>query len=201
MKVTEDTMNRKLLITTVCGILMASGSSAWAQDSAATAPSPAVTSAGSVSSDYVLGPGDKMRVIVFGEDTLSGQFVVADNGLVAMPLIGVVPAAGKSVQDFQKRIEALLVDGYLRDPRVSVEVLTFRPFYILGEVNKPGEYPYTNDLNVVNAIAKAGGFTYRANTKRAFVRRSGEAKEQQYGLDSKLTISPGDTVRIGERLF
>jgi polysaccharide export outer membrane protein len=94
-----------------------------------------------------------------------------------------------------------LANGYLRDPKVSAEVLNYRPFYILGEVNKPGDYPYTSGLSVMNAIAKAGGFTYRANTKKVFIRRSNEDKENVHVLNGDLMIQPGDTVRVVERFF
>jgi protein involved in polysaccharide export with SLBB domain len=151
--------------------------------------------------DYVLGPGDKVRVIVFGEEGLSGEFVVGGAGKVSFPLIGDVSASGLPVQAFQAALENGLKQGYLKAPRVSVEVLTYRPYYILGEVNKPGEYPYSNGLNVLNSIATAGGFTYRAQTKRVFIRRANESAERPYTLKSDVHVSPGDTIRIAERFF
>ncbi|MDG6745886.1 SLBB domain-containing protein, partial [Staphylococcus aureus] len=98
-------------------------------------------------------------------------------------------------------IEAKLADGYLREPRVSMDVLTYRPFYIMGEVTKPGEYPYSNGLTALNAVARAEGFTYRANKRKVFIKRFGETTEQQYKLDPSVVVYPGDTVRIGERYF
>lgn len=165
--------------------------------SAPSAPAARVTAAG----DYVLGPGDKVRVIVFGEETLSGEFVVGGAGKVSFPLIGDVAASGLPVQAFQAELENGLRQGYLKSPRVSVEVLTYRPYYILGEVNKPGEYPYSNGLNVLNSIATAGGFTYRAQTKRVFIRRANESTERPYSLTSGLQVAPGDTIRVAERFF
>jgi protein involved in polysaccharide export with SLBB domain len=150
---------------------------------------------------YKLGIGDKIRVIVYGEEALSGEFFVNDSGKVSLPLIGEVRAAELSVQDFQSEIETALRQGYLREPRVSAEVLTYRPFYILGEINKPGEYPFANGLNVLNAVATAGGFTYRAQTKRVYIRRAGETREESYSVTSELAVSPGDTIRVGERFF
>ena len=163
----------------------------------AAAPLPAVAGR----SDYTLGAGDKVRVIVFGEPTLSGEFIVAGSGVVSFPLIGDVPAAKLTVQAFQQEIQSGLSQGYLKEPRVSVEVLTYRPYYILGEVNKPGEYPYSNGLNVLNAVATAGGFTYRAQTKKVFIRHANETAETAAPLRSDVAVAPGDTIRISERLF
>jgi len=151
--------------------------------------------------EYRLGSGDKLRVTTFGEESLTGEFFVGGSGKVAMPLIGEVDAAGLTAREFQTRFETALKEGYLRDPRVSVEVLTYRPFYILGEVTKPGEYPYTNGLTVLNAVATANGFTYRANKNRVFIKRADAAKEEDYPLTSNTQVAPGDTIRIGERFF
>lgn len=150
---------------------------------------------------YKLGAGDKIRVITFGEESLTGEFQVGGSGKVSLPLIGEVAAAGMTIPEFQKEVESALKDGYLKDPRVSVEVLNYRPFYILGEVNKPGEYPYTNGLTVMNAVATAEGFTYRANTKRVFIKRADDAQEQEYPLNSTTPVAPGDTIRVAERFF
>jgi len=150
---------------------------------------------------YVLGAGDKLRLIVFGEEALSGEFVVSGAGLVSLPLVGEVQAAGSTLTGFRAAVVAALTQGYLKDPRVSVEVLTYRPFYILGEVARPGEYPYTNGLTVLNAIATAGGYTYRANTRRIFIRGANEARERALPLDATLVIAPGDTLRVAERFF
>lgn len=151
--------------------------------------------------DYQLGPGDKLKITVFGEDSLSGEFLVSSNGKVSMPLVGELDAGGRSLGQFQADLTARLANGYLKEPRVAAQVLTYRPFYILGEVNKPGEYPYTADLTIMKAVATAAGFTYRANTKRAFVRRAGSDHEEKVPLSSDAKVGPGDTIRIGERFF
>lgn len=151
--------------------------------------------------DYRLGSRDKVRIMVYGEPNLSGEFFVSGNGQISFPLIGDVQAANSTVQEFQARLEAALRQGYLKEPRVSVEVLTFRPFYILGEINKPGEYPYSNGLNVLNAVATAGGFTYRAQKKSVRIRRANESEEKTYPLTGDLIVSPGDTIRVTERFF
>lgn len=151
--------------------------------------------------DYRLGPGDKIRILVFGEQELSGEFFVAGSGKVSLPLIGDVQAANLTVGDFQAEVQNALRQGYLKEPRVSAEVLTYRPFFILGEVMKPGEYPYSNGLNVLNAVATAGGFSYRAQKNRVYIRHLNETKEQVYPLTGDLAVAPGDTIRIGERFF
>ncbi|HEY8618280.1 MAG TPA: polysaccharide biosynthesis/export family protein [Phenylobacterium sp.] len=151
--------------------------------------------------EYRLGAGDKIRVITFGEEDLTGEFQVGGAGKVSLPLLGELEASGLTAREFQGRVEAALKQGYLKDPRVSVEVLNYRPFYILGEVTKPGEYPYTNGLTVLNAVATANGFTYRANKSRVFIKRADGEKEEAFPLTSTTKVAPGDTIRIGERFF
>jgi protein involved in polysaccharide export with SLBB domain len=155
----------------------------------------------SIASDYRLGPGDKFRVAVFGVDSLGGEFEVPGTGKVSLPLIGETPVAGLTILQLQGNIETALKDGYVKDPHVSVQVLNYRPFYILGEVNKPGEYPYTDRLTVLNAVAEAGGFTYRARTRifqRRHIDKGGEVTEP---LTADSLVEPGDTIRIKERSF
>jgi polysaccharide export outer membrane protein len=150
---------------------------------------------------YVLGAGDVVRISVFGEETLAGQFSVSGDGKISFPLIGDVQAAGKTVAQLRTEITAKLADGYLKDPRVSAEVINFRPYYILGEIEKPGSYPYVAGITVMNAIAAAGGFTYRANSHQVFIKKVNETSEHKVRLDGVLRLAPGDTVRVGERYF
>ena len=152
-------------------------------------------------SDYRLASADKVRIDVFGEEALGGEFVVNAEGKVALPLIGEVQAAGLTVAQLQDAVTQALSQGYLNQPRVTAQVLTYRPIYILGEVNRPGEYPYVPDLTVLNAVATAQGFTYRANARRVFVRRAGSQTEEPQPLTADTRVSPGDTLRIGERYF
>jgi len=152
--------------------------------------------------EYQLGANDKIRVITYGEESLTGEFFIGSTGKVSLPLIGEVQAAGLTISLFQKEVEKALKDGdFLKDPHVSVEVLTYRPFYILGEVTKPGEYPFSNGLTVMNAVATANGFTYRANQKRVFIKRADSNQEQEFPLTSTLPVAPGDTIRVSERFF
>ena len=150
---------------------------------------------------YRLGPADKVRVTTYGEASLTGEFVVSGSGAISLPLIGDVTAGGLTTRELQDAIQGALKNGYLTDPRVSVEVLRYRPFYILGEVGRPGEYPYVNGLTVMNAVATSGGFTYRANTHRVRIKRAGEAAEHEVELNAATAVEPGDTIRIKERYF
>jgi len=154
-----------------------------------------------VDDSYRLGPDDKVRILTFGEDALSGEFTVSGKGTISLPLIGEIKAVGLNTTELQAAIESNYRDGYLKDPKVSVEIITFRPYYILGEVTRPGEYPYTNGLTALNAVATANGFTYRADTHHVFIKHAGETKETRFDLTSSTPISPGDTIRIKERLF
>lgn len=150
---------------------------------------------------YRLGAGDKVRVTVYGETDLSGEFLVNGSGQVELPLVGQVPAAGLTLHEFTQEIRNALLNGYLTDPKVSVEVEDYRPFFIMGEVNKPGEYPYQDGLTIQSAVALAGGYTFRADDSDVYIRHSGSTKEQSMPTDSSTKINPGDIIRVPERLF
>ena len=161
----------------------------------------AATPSVEVSGSYTLGVADELRITVFNEPNLSGQFVVNSNGMLSLPLIGETRAAGATIDQLREQITTRFADGYLKNPKVTLEVLTFRPFYILGEVNKPGKYTYSSGLTVLNAVATAEGFTYRANKRRVFVKHAGAADETEVKLTPATPVQPGDTIRIGERYF
>ena len=161
----------------------------------------APVSAAAQPADYLLDPADKVRVTVYGEPSLSGEFFISGSGVMSLPLIGEIKAGGMTLGQFQMAVQAALSDGYLKDPRVNAEVLTFRPFYILGEVEKPGTYPYTSGLTVLNAVATAGGFTYRADKRTVWIKHNGETSEVKGELTPSIVVAPGDTIRIGERFF
>ena len=150
---------------------------------------------------YILGPGDKIRVTVFGQEDLSGEFEVDAAGTVALPLIQTVPAQGKTPQQLEKEIASRLEPDFVRNPRVSVEVLTYRPFYIYGEVLKPGGYPYVNGMTVHNAIALAGGFTYRARTSSVIIRRTKDGTVSEDKAELNAVVEPGDVIEVRERYF
>lgn len=166
-----------------------------------TAPPLPATAIASEASAYRLGLGDKLRVNIFGESDLSGEYQVSGSGVLAMPLIGDVPAVGLTARELEARLVQRYGAGYLRDPKIAVEVYDFRPYFILGEVEKPGRYPTLEGMTLLRAIATAGGFTYRANTKKVFIRRAGDTVEHQVDANSNLVIQPGDVLRVGERYF
>ncbi len=149
---------------------------------------------------YTLDSGDRLRVVVFRHEDLSGEFEVDGTGTFAMPLIGQVEAAGLSTRQLEERIAERLRDGYLVDPQVSIEVLNYRPFFILGEVNQPGQYPYASGMSVINAVALAGGFTFRAKENAISVQRGGSGAPQVV-VTPDTPILPGDIVRVPERFF
>ncbi|WP_129792168.1 polysaccharide biosynthesis/export family protein [Sphingosinicella sp. CPCC 101087] len=153
-------------------------------------------------SAHALGPGERLRVTVYGEPALTGEYVLSSGGELAFPLAGTIQAAGKSPDALATELAASLKNmGYLLDPNVAVEVLAYRPFYVLGEVNQPGEFPYQPGLTVLAAVARAEGFTYRARQSSVFIKRAGEPAEREVPLTSDLIVQPGDIVRIGERYF
>jgi polysaccharide export outer membrane protein len=152
-------------------------------------------------SGYRLGSGDEIKVTVFGEPDLSGNYVVDGQGLIAMPLVGQVEVANLTLNEANTRLETKLRDGWLRDPKVTSEMIKGRPFYILGEVNKPGEYPFVSGLTVMNAIATAGDFTYRADKARILIKSADSPNEREVVLTPTTTVRPGDTIRIRERFF
>ncbi|MBL8552336.1 MAG: polysaccharide export protein [Hyphomonadaceae bacterium] len=164
------------------------------------APAPAPGAEAEVLRDYHLGPADRLRINVFNEPTVSGEFVVSPTGSIAYPLIGEFPAEGKTLTEFTTTLSTAL-QRYIRQPSISVEVMNYRPYYILGEVRAPREYPYTSGLTIFNAVAIAGGFTERADSRRVFIKRKDEDSEREYRLTSETLVQPGDTVRIAERRF
>jgi protein involved in polysaccharide export with SLBB domain len=171
----------------------------------ATAQTPAPTDsalpAAPVSSDYRLGSDDRVRLIVFGVDTMSREYPVGPNGALSLPLIGDVPARGRTVAEISGDIRARLADGYVKDPNVSLVIISFRPFNILGEVNKPGAYAYRDGMTLAGAVALAEGYTYRAQRKYVFIQRAGTDDEKRITATPALKINAGDTIRIGERYF
>ena len=152
-------------------------------------------------SEIRLEAGDKIRVTVFGEDKLTGDYQVDTGGYVGLPLAGSVKAAGLTPPELERALEARFSKTYLRNPKVTVEVMTFRPFYVLGEVQKPGEYPYRAGLNVLSAIAIAGGASYRASTSEVLIQRAGTTTMQKFPQSPTIIVMPGDLVRVPERFF
>ena len=157
--------------------------------------------ASSATSDYVLGPGDKLRLTVYGETDLSGEFTVDGSGYARLPLIGQTRAAGYTARQLEQVVANTLSRGYMKSPRVSVDISTYRPFYVIGAVNRPGQYPFVEHMNAMNAIALAGGFNQSAVESVIFVRREGGAKEEEVPVDQTTLIYPGDVVKVHTTFF
>lgn len=153
--------------------------------------------------EYRLAADDELRIVVFGEDSLSKTYTVTSSGDIAFPLLGDVRAAGRTANELNAYLTQQLAGGYLNDPRINIEVVKFRPFYVLGEVSRSGQFEYRPELTALQAIALAGGYTYRADRKRVYIRRAGQEAEFTYELNQgrAIYISPGDTIRVGERFF
>jgi len=150
---------------------------------------------------YRLAVGDELRVTVYGHEDLSGEFDIDATGSVSLPLIGDVHAAGLTTTELEDTITALLQPDYLKNPRVSAELISYRPFYIFGEVKLPGSYPYTNGMTVISAVAVAGGFTYRARKNRIRIVRGSGTSQVELEADNDTPILPGDVIEIPERFF
>ena len=150
---------------------------------------------------YTLDTGDKLRIVVFGQDTLSNTYMVDAAGMVTMPLIGAVQARDTTTAALASSIKARLSGGYIREPSVAVEVEIYRPFFVLGEVTYPGQYPYVPHMTVENAVAIAGGFTPRATKSSVTVTRKVQGVPQRFPLPLRYKMRPGDVVTVGERWF
>ena len=194
------------LILTVGLVASCSGSPPPAVPTAtigAAAPAVTPTQNGGEASvaGYQLGPGDQVRVTVFRHEDLSGEFEIDGEGFFALPLVGEIMTAGLTSRQLENEIEIRLQSGgYLVDPQVSIEVLNYRPFYIIGEVNNPGSYQYVSGMNVINAVALAGGFSYRADQDDIVISRGGSSgPEMQAAPDTK--VLPGDIIEVQERFF
>ncbi|WP_426609753.1 polysaccharide biosynthesis/export family protein [Bradyrhizobium sp. McL0616] len=149
-----------------------------------------------------LRPGERIKVTIYGEESLTGEYDINPGGSVSMPLVGAIRAAGRSQVELGREIAAKYRSGgFLQDPKVNVAVVQFRPFYVLGEAATPGEYPFRSGLTVHSAVAMAGGFTYRASKSVVLIRHLGDDIWKEYPLSEPVVIAPGDTVRIPERYF
>lgn len=150
---------------------------------------------------YVLGPGDRLRVKVYSDAEMTGEYEVNAAGAVSLPLVGNVKASGQTTSQLERTIVARMKGRVSTDPKVSVEIVTYAPFYIYGEVKKAGEYPYRVGLTLADAVATAGGLTYRANESRIVMRRAGSRTEYTVPLDAPVKVYPGDSIRVAESFF
>jgi polysaccharide export outer membrane protein len=198
-------MNATLRIGFATGIMLLVGG--CAPDGANL---PSLTSSASLDNSYVLGAGDKLQIALYdanlGTDRPAvgnggDQFTVSESGTVDAPMIGATPAAGLTVDQLKEKITAKLAQGYLKHPKVGIELVTYRPFYIVGEVNHPGAYPCTTRSRVLSAVAIAGGYTYRANEDFAVVERRQGDKIVSGRVGPDTEILPDDVIRITQRYF
>jgi polysaccharide export outer membrane protein len=148
-----------------------------------------------------LSGGDKVRVTVYGEDKISGEYQIDSGGFLSIPLAGTVQGEGLTKIELEQALTQKLKSEYLRNPKVTVEVISYRPFYVLGEVKSPGEYQFRSGLNVLSAIAIAGGATYRANNSTVMIQRFGSTELKEYQQSPTVLVLPGDVVRVPERFF
>jgi polysaccharide export outer membrane protein len=152
-------------------------------------------------SSYHLDAGDRLRVVVYGQEGLTNTYAIDAGGSITMPLIGSVPARGRTPAGLATEIAGRLRNGFIRDPSVAVEIETYRPFFILGEVAAPGQYPYVPNMTAESAIAIAGGFSPRARRDRVTVTHTDASGTGRFVVPPGTPISPGDTVLVGERWF
>jgi polysaccharide biosynthesis/export protein len=150
---------------------------------------------------YHLDAGDKLRVVVYGQEGLTNTYAIDAGGAITMPLIGAVPARGRTPAGLATEIAAKLRNGYIREPSVAVEVETYRPFFILGEVAAPGQYPYVPNMSVESAVAIAGGFSPRAKRDSVTLTHTEASGAGRFIVPLGTPIGPGDTILVGERWF
>lgn len=150
---------------------------------------------------YALGPGDRVYVTVFNHADLTGEFELDGDGRFSMPLIGTVAAAGLTPGQLEDLLVSRLKPDYLVNPRVSIEVRNYRPYFLIGEVQSTGSFPYVEGITYLRAIAMAGGYTYRAKKDVVFVIRGDDPEQEEMKLDVNDKVRPGDIIRVAERLF
>lgn len=151
--------------------------------------------------EYRIGPGDRLNITVFGHNDLSGEVVIDGSGRISLPLIGQLAANSKTVLELQQEITAALDRDYIVNPRVTVEVVNYRPFYILGQINRPGSYSYIEGMTVRMAIAIAGGFTRRAQEDVVIIIRANDPEQTPYEVTLGDLVLPGDSIEVERRLF
>jgi polysaccharide export outer membrane protein len=169
------------------------------------APAPVAYAAapvpGAYDGAYRLDAGDKLRIVVYGQEGLTNTYAIDAGGAITMPLIGSVPARGRTPAGLASEITGKLRNGYIRDPSVAVEIESYRPFFILGEVAAPGQYPYVPNMSVESAVAIAGGFSPRARRDRVTLTHTDSSGSMRYVVPLGTPLGPGDTVLVGERWF
>lgn len=149
---------------------------------------------------YRLGTGDKLKVTIYNNDKLSGDYPVGGDGKIALPMVGRLAVGGMTLDEVTDTLTRRLADGYFVSPQVTVDIAAYRPVYILGEVQKPGEYPYAENMTVYRLVAQAGGYTYRANKKKMRVKHDASQSDDDKIAEDAM-ILPGDTIIVSQRYF
>jgi polysaccharide export outer membrane protein len=173
------------------------GSAVGAAENDEQNPQPAA----SANIEYRLGAGDLLKITVFNQESLSGEYTVSGTGQLSLPLIGAVSAKDLTVKQLEQSMADKLKPDYLLNPRISIQVLNYRPFYILGEVKQPQSYPYVDGMTYLNAVAIAGGYTYRAKEEYVLVVRMNDPEKKELKLNMDEKVMPGDVIRVTQRFF
>ena len=179
----------------LCGVLFSSV--LWAEESSEQTQTQSTSS----NQEYRLGSGDLLKITVFNQKDLSGDYTINGSGQISLPLIGDVNAKDLTAKQVEQGITKKLMPDYLLNPRVSVQVLNYRPFYILGEVKQPKSYPYVDGMTYLNAVAIAGGYTYRAKEDHVEVIRMNDPQNRELTLKMDEKVLPGDVIHVKERFF
>jgi polysaccharide biosynthesis/export protein len=198
-------MFRSLMLLVLAGAVAGCSSASGVQDSqysedvrsSYAGPAPMRGSDG----PYLMGPGDRLRIKIYSDADMSGEYEINSAGSVSLPLVGDIKASGQTTHQLEQVIAARMKGRVATNPKVSVEIASYAPFYVYGEVKKAGEFPYRIGLTVADAIATAGGLTYRANERKILLRRAGSSAEQVVTLDVPTKVYPGDNIRVSESFF
>ncbi len=191
---------KNCLQTLAAALLAAVTVSACSQGPDLPPPSFATNTGPGLEHAYRLQIGDKLKLVVFGEDNLSGDVEINGRGRIQIPLVGEIPAKGRTLKDLQRAIVAKLSDGYIKSPRISLDITNYRPIFVHGEVKSGGQFQYSNNLSFTDAIAMAGGYTYRAQQSYVILSRAGSAAVR-INMPAVIPLLPGDNIRVPERFF
>ena len=194
-------MGRSLLFFAVMAVAVQLGGCGTVGDQSVATPADLQATAAAATAVPRIQGGEKIRITVYNEPTLTGDYDIDPNGVVSLPLAGSVQAVGLTQPQLEQELAKKFKTEYLRNPKVTVTILQFRPIYLVGEISKPGEFPYKPGFNILTAMALAGGGTYRANRDYVLIQHNGETDMKEYPQSAATMILPGDLIRIPERYF
>ena len=194
----RETLTRGI---SVCGALLAVALLASACGGGALNEAEQQSLAATATAPAKLQPGDKVTIVVFGESNLSGDYQLNQSGQISLPLAGTVKAQGLTQTELEQALTQKFRSEYLKHPKVTVTIATLQPYYVMGEVKSPGEFAYKSGLNVLTALAIAGGPTYRASRSTVQIQRRGETSARDYPISATVPVLPGDVIKVPERYF